>query len=103
MCPKWHTEHRNIKSGDVVLVQDSNLVRGEWRKALVVKSIISGDDRVRHVIIEYTSGNTKIKVERPVQRLIVLVPVDEQRVGSVQCHASIVETKANNTKAEADA
>ena len=28
---KWHTSHRNLKIGDVVLIQDSNLVRGNWK------------------------------------------------------------------------
>ena len=28
--PKWHVERRNVMEGDLVLVQDSNAVRGEW-------------------------------------------------------------------------
>ena len=28
---KWHTSHRNLKIGDVVLIQDSNFVRGNWK------------------------------------------------------------------------
>ena len=30
---KWHTEHRNLLVGDVVLVQDSNALRGKWKKS----------------------------------------------------------------------
>ena len=26
--PKWHVERRNVKKGDVVLIQDGNAVRG---------------------------------------------------------------------------
>ena len=32
---KWHTAVRNLKAGDIVLVQDSNSVRGNWRLAQV--------------------------------------------------------------------
>lgn len=98
--PKWHVEQRNLKEGDVVLMQDANAVRGEWRKAVVVKPIISKDDKVRRVMIEYGSGGHKVKVERAVQRLILLVPVDQPQAGSVQCHPSIVDNSI--TDAEAD-
>ena len=75
--PKWHTEQRNLKIGDVVLVQDSNLVRGKWRMAVVSKSESSEDGRVRRVKLKYKSeNNTPIEIERAVQRLILLVPVD---------------------------
>ena len=32
ICPKWHTERRNLKVGDVVLIQDDNALRGKWKK-----------------------------------------------------------------------
>ena len=77
--PKWHVEKRDLKSGDVVLMQDSNMVRGEWKLALVKTPIKSKDGKVRRVILSYKrnqSGESNT-VERPVQRLIVLVPVDD--------------------------
>ena len=72
--PKWHTERRNVTVGDIVVVQDSNCIRGEWRKAIVTKADASNDGRVRRVTLEYVSGSTRISIERPVQRIIVLVP-----------------------------
>ena len=33
--PKWHVESRNVQKDDVVLIQDSNAVRGEWRLGTV--------------------------------------------------------------------
>ena len=73
--PKWHTEQRNCRKGDVVLVQDLNSVRGQWKMALVEEAIISMDGKVRRVLVSYKSPeNTRITVERPVQKLIVLVP-----------------------------
>ena len=73
--PKWHTEQRDVRKGDVVLVQDLNPVRGRWKMALVEKSISSQDGRVRRVEISYRSfEGSRITVERPVQKLIVIVP-----------------------------
>ena len=77
--PKWHTERRNVKKGDVVLMQDANCLRGKWKMAIVTSANPSGDGKVRHVTIKYKSSeNIEIQVERPVQRLILLVPVDEE-------------------------
>ena len=76
--PKWHTEKRNTKEGDVVLIQDSNTVRGEWRMGIVTKIIPSKDKRVRNVEVTYKRASTRITITRPVQRLIVIVPNDEE-------------------------
>ena len=84
VSPKWHTESRDVKVGDIVLVQDRNAMRGDWRKAIVIEALPSADQRVRRVTIEYVSGSTRIQVQRSVQRLIVLVPVEDRRGGSVQ-------------------
>ena len=76
--PKWHTEQRNLKVGDVVLLQDSNALRGQWKKAVVEEATVSSDGKVRHVRIRYRSKENKnIVIDRPVQRLILLVPVDD--------------------------
>ena len=75
--PKWHTESRNLQKGDIVLVQDSNLVRGQWKLALVERTELSKDLLVRKVAVSYrTAAGTRQEIERPVQRLILLVPVD---------------------------
>ena len=77
LCPKWHTERRNLKVGDIVLMQDENAFRGKWKKALVVEVQPSADGHVRHVTLQYrTANNIQIRVDRPVQRLILLIPVD---------------------------
>jgi hypothetical protein len=75
--PKWHTAQRNVQAGDVVLVQDANPVRGRWKMALVEKVIESRDGKVRRVEITYKSPEgSRLTVERPVQKLIVIVPND---------------------------
>ena len=85
---KWHVEKRNVKVGDVVIIQDSNLVRGSWRLGRV-SNVFPGDDgRVRNVEIQYKQFSTNEQVnvytgkeysaiQQPVQKLAVLVPVDE--------------------------
>ena len=85
---KWHTEHRNVKVGDVVLIQDSNLVRGQWRLGIVSTTHLGKDKKVRRVEIKYKNpkagekvskyeGRGYVTVERPVHRLVVVVPVEE--------------------------
>ena len=77
--PKWHVDRRNTQIGDVVLVQDSNLVRGEWKMALVSNILQSKDNRVRKVEVTYKRGSTSITVSRPVQKLIILVPKEDHQ------------------------
>ena len=74
--PKWHTGKRDVQKGDVVLIQDSNTVRGEWKMGRVTQILESKDGRVRNVEVKYINGSTEMKVKRPVQRLIVIVPKD---------------------------
>ena len=79
--PKWHSERRNVRIGDVVLIQDSNAVRGEWKMGVVTQILESKDTRVRNVEVRYKCGNTDIKVKRPVQRLIVIVAKENEDKG----------------------
>ena len=75
---KWHTAQRDLRAGDVVLVQDLNPVRGRWKMALVEKPIVSEDNRVRRVLISYkTEEGTRSTVERPVQNLIVIAAAED--------------------------
>ena len=89
--PKWHTEARNLEEGDVVLVQDTKLVRGNWKMALVKEPIVSEDGKVRRVKLGYrTAEGAKQEVERAVQRLILLVPSNHATVAgecSVLCNS----------------
>ena len=50
---KWHTEKRNVKIGDVVIVQDSKQIRGNWRLARISDVFPSDDGRVRKVELKY--------------------------------------------------
>ena len=85
---KWHTSRRNLKPGDVVLVVDSSVLRSEYRLA-VIREVFPGDDhKVRKVSLSYKiykvgesvaqySGAKDQVVTRSVQRLVLIVPVDQ--------------------------
>ena len=83
---KWFGTHRNMEVGDVVLVADSNAVRGEYRLAVVTQTHPSQDGCVRSVTVSYKThkvgesvrryeGVPYTSVRRGVQRLALLVPV----------------------------
>lgn len=50
---KCHTDHRNVAVGDVVLIQDLNLVRGQWRFGKVSKVFQGTYGTVRKVEVQY--------------------------------------------------
>ena len=89
--PKWHVEGRNVQKGDVVLIQDSNAVRSEWKLEIVSETFPGKDDRVRRVNVVYKNLPTQEKlhhykgtkyttIKRAVQRLIVLIPANEDDI-----------------------
>ena len=78
---KWHSARRNLKVGDVVIIQDNNQMRGKWKMGIVERAEKSlRDGFVRNVEVKYKNVGAKTftTVTRPVQRLIVLLPVEEQ-------------------------
>ena len=92
---KWHTKKRNVRVGDVVLIQDSNQVRGNWKLGKVSKVYPGDDARVRKVDVEYKNprpgepidkyeGKGSVSVQRAVHRFIVLVPVDDTEAISAE-------------------
>ena len=46
---KWHTNTRNVQVGDIVLVQDSNAVIGQWRLMRITKAEPGKDGKVGDV------------------------------------------------------
>ena len=83
---KWHTEQRNLKTGDVCLLQDSSTYRGEWRLARVSETYPDRRGNVRNVELmikpkqdekkEYKSQRP-IFIKRHVNHLIVIVPAED--------------------------
>ncbi|KAK3896107.1 hypothetical protein Pcinc_000205 [Petrolisthes cinctipes] len=83
---KWHTERRNLQKGDIVLVQDNDLVRGNWRLAQVFQANAGKDGKVRDVVLRYKplcssdeyKGRKDRLVNRSVHRLVLLLPIEDQ-------------------------
>ena len=84
---KWHVDKRNVRIGDIVLVQDANSIRGQWKMAEVIEIESSRDEKVRDVTIRYKlqksgiayKGQPDVCIRRSVHRLVVLVPIEEQK------------------------
>lgn len=86
---KWHTATRNLRVGDVVLIQDSNQIRGQWKLGKVSEVFPGDDGRVRKVHVIYKNprlgepsnkyfGKDYTTIERSTNRLVLLVPVDDK-------------------------
>ena len=86
---KWHSNQRDLRPGDVVLVLDSDAIRSEYRLAVVKTVYPSRDGVVRKVLLSYRrykvgescvkyTGSIEQNCIRPVQRLALVVPVDDQ-------------------------
>ena len=83
---KWARARRNVKVDDVVIVRDEGLPRNQWRLARVVETYPSDDALVRKVkllvadsSLDRCGKRSKLPVylDRPVQKLVILVPCDE--------------------------
>ena len=81
---KWKKQFRDVKEGDVVLVKEANLLKGEYRRARVKETKQGADGRVRRVILQYKNLGEKSKLkgakfsetERSIHNIAVIVPVD---------------------------
>ncbi|XP_046545965.1 E3 ubiquitin-protein ligase TRIM71-like [Haliotis rubra] len=107
---KWSTSQRNLQPGDVVLVADKRVLRGDYRLGLIKEVFPGSDSKVRRVTLTYKNpkqgekqsvytGVKDTTVSRSVQRLALLVPVDrssemedsnESRYKMCQGHARIL-------------
>lgn len=84
---KWHTENRNVRVGDIVLVQDSNNIRGQWKLAEICEALPAVDGRVRDVKLRYKNvsagrdyhGCLDTIISRSVRRLVIILPIEEQK------------------------
>ena len=83
---KWHTTCRNVCVGDIVLLQDSNSIRGKWLLAEVCEGEPGSDGKVRDVKIRYKTlsdakdyeGSKDMIINRSVHKLILILPVDQK-------------------------
>ena len=87
---KWHESRRNLQPGDVVLIHDKTPLKGKYLLAVVDSVNMSRDGLVRSCSVKYRipkqsdsvseySGGRLITLTRSVQRLTLLLPVEEQQ------------------------
>jgi hypothetical protein len=69
---KWNTDKRDVKVGDVVIVKDTNAVRGNWTVGKVIKVYPGQDGKIRNTMVK-TSTST---YERPITKLVVIYPAE---------------------------
>ncbi|XP_068239989.1 uncharacterized protein [Palaemon carinicauda] len=77
---KWHTDKRNVQPGDIVLIKDTNVVRGKWKMGQVVDTETGRDNKVRDVSIRYKiqrpgkyKGQSDTVIKRSVHKLVIRV------------------------------
>ena len=83
---KWHVKKRNAQLKDIVLIQDSNSIRGRWKIAEVTKiekgrDGIVRDVHLRYKIVDHDKPYTGCKdktVVKSVHRLVIILPADER-------------------------
>ena len=77
---KWHAQKRNLSVGDIVLIRDTDSIRGCWKIGKVIKVHVSqNDNMVRNVEVPYKCrlDGKFTTVKRAVQSLVVLLPIEE--------------------------
>ena len=66
---KWRQDTRNMRSGDLVVIKDSSMLRHKWPLGRVVDVIPSSDGRTRVAVVKRSDGST---LTRAVGRLGLL-------------------------------
>ena len=85
---QWHSEKRNLQPGDIVLILDSSSLKAEYRLGCVQEVFPGPDNLVRKAKVAYRrykvgevgvkySGSLEQTVIRPVQRLVLILPVED--------------------------
>ena len=105
---KWHELGRNLQIGDIVLLHDKSPLKGHYTLG-IVESVNLGRDRLvrscevgytvsnkRDSIGEYTGGK-RITVTRSVQRLTLLLPIEDQQ-NSLDVEDNVVKAQKSVKK-----
>ena len=76
---KWQQKHRNVKIGDICLIQYKS-IRSTYRLGRVTEIKLSEDGLVRSVTLKYKLPKEKVYryVTRAVHNIAVIVPFEEQ-------------------------
>jgi len=71
--PKWKTESRNLKIGDIVLLKDSECVRNQWPLGIIEKVYTSDDEKVRKISVKISRHGKSTTFVRPVTEVVLLL------------------------------
>lgn len=93
--PKWHQKQRNVAVGDIVWIADPNALRGQFRLGRIQRVHPDKEGLVRDADVKTCTGlpasltighlkrspeqRTTVTLRRDVRRLVVLIPVENQR------------------------
>lgn len=69
---QWQVERRNVRPNDIVVVADSNAVRGKWSIGRILEVHPGPDGRVRNVKVKTSMG----EYERPITKIAVIHPAE---------------------------
>ncbi|KAJ8033828.1 hypothetical protein HOLleu_24190 [Holothuria leucospilota] len=69
---RWNVDRRNVRVGDVVLIADPKMVRGQWKVGRVTEVYPGDDNRVRNVQVKTANG----LLRRTVNKIVVIYPVE---------------------------
>jgi len=69
---QWQVEKRNVRPNDIVVVADSNAVRGKWSIGRILEVHPGPDGRVRNVKVKTSMG----EYERPITKIAVIHPAE---------------------------
>ena len=75
---KWNMNVRSFKVGDIVLILEENLSRNHWPMAKIIKTEPDKHGIVRSVEIKVGLSKSGETLRRPISKLVLLVPTEEQ-------------------------
>lgn len=76
---KWNNASRNFEVGDIVLLRDETIPRNQWPLAKVTQVYPSDDQLIRKVELLLTRGGERKRLQRPVDKIILLYARNEEQ------------------------
>jgi hypothetical protein len=92
---KWKQDRRDLKVGDIVLRKDETAAGQTHKYAKVTRVHTSADGKVRAADIEYKLPGESVfrMTTRPIHKLVLVVPVEEQATTVGQAEKEDVEAE----------
>ena len=80
MQSKWYHNKRNLEVGDIVIISEKDAPRCQWKMGKISNVEPGIDTKVQRITVQYKhkGSNKYTEIERPVQKLVLILPIDEQ-------------------------